>query len=39
MTEIIVPIIILFIFIEIYYGLTDKFINYKTDKLNHLLLF
>ena len=39
MTEIIVPIIILFIFIEIYYGLTDKFINYKTDKFNHLLLF
>ena len=39
MTEIIIPIIILFIFIEIYYDLTDKFINYKTDKFNHLLLF
>ena len=39
MTEIIIPIIILFIFIEIYYDLTDKYINYKTDKLNRLLLF
>ena len=39
MIVIIVPMIILFIFIEIYYDLTDKYINYKTDKLNNLLLF